>query len=109
FRYVGRDGRVRWLRFHTRPVRDPASGALRLVTAGSDVTQRKQAEVATRATEERFRVMAETVPSMIWTADADGTITYANEQWMRSCGMEADEHRGWPSLVVHPDDRERCL
>lgn len=109
-RYIGRDGRVRWLRFHTRPVRDPETGTLRLITAGSDVTQRKQAEVATRATEERFRVMAETVPSMIWTADADGTVTYANEQWLRFCGVtEGAPADPWPSLVMHPGDRERCL
>ncbi|HSA55577.1 MAG TPA: PAS domain S-box protein [Gemmatimonadaceae bacterium] len=110
FRYVGRDGRVRWLHFHTKPVADPVTGQLRLISAGSDISRRRAAESAHRVTEERFRVMAETVPSMIWTADADGTITYANEQWLRfGSGASGIDGSGLPSLAMHPDDRARCL
>jgi PAS domain S-box-containing protein len=47
---------------------------------------------------------------MVWTATPEGTITYANEQWLQFCGLTPDENtQAWPQLVLHPGDRERCL
>lgn len=75
-----------------------------------DITLQKRAEQALRDSEARFRLMAETVPDIVWTAAADGTITYANDRWFRYCGIEPDRNaREWPELVLHPDDRARCL
>jgi PAS domain S-box-containing protein len=61
-----------------------------------------------RHTEESFRLLAETIPSIVWTADPDGAITYANQRWFDYCGVPAEHNEGsWPALVLHPDDRER--
>jgi two-component system CheB/CheR fusion protein len=58
--------------------------------------------------EERFRVLAETIPSFVWTAGADGTLLWANQRWLRYIGMTLEESRqGWQERVIHPDDRER--
>jgi PAS domain S-box-containing protein len=62
------------------------------------------------AAEARFRLLAETVPSMVWTAAPDGTITWVNQRWLEYCGLTAQQNaRGWPELVLHPDDYERCV
>ena len=54
------------------------------------------AREAERQGEERFRVLAESLPSIVWTADPDGTITYANAQWFRFCGLTPEQNaRGW--------------
>jgi PAS domain S-box-containing protein len=79
---------------------------------GRRVTERtEQFETAAarlRQTEEGFRLLAETIPSIVWTADPDGAITYANQRWLDYCGVAAEENKkSWPTLVIHPDDQER--
>jgi PAS domain S-box-containing protein len=71
---------------------------------------RKRADVQLRQSEERFRNLANAMPSMVWTAAPDGTITYANDQWFHYVGISPEENaKRWPELVLHPDDYERCV
>jgi PAS domain S-box-containing protein len=79
---------------------------------GRRVTERTEQFEATAArlrhTEERFRFLAETIPSIVWTAGPEGSITYANQRWLDYCGVAAEHNeKNWPALVLHPDDRER--
>jgi len=75
-----------------------------------DIAERKRAEAALRDSEDRFRKLANAAPLIVWTAAPDGTLTFANDQWLKFCGLELQENiKHWPELVLHPDDRERCL
>ena len=48
----------------------------------------------------RFRLLANALPGIVWTAAPDGTITYASDSWFHYCGVTPDENaRGWPELV----------
>jgi PAS domain S-box-containing protein len=77
------------------------------LSAAADV--RKHSEEALRSSESRIRGLAETAPSIIWTAAPDGTMTFHNRQWLEYTGMPPEQNaRDWP-LTVHPDDRERCV
>ena len=65
---------------------------------------------ALRASEERFRNLANAVPDIVWIADPDGNITFANDRWYQFCGITPERNASeWPELVLHPDDRERCI
>jgi PAS domain S-box-containing protein len=58
------------------------------------------------ASEQRYRNLAEAIPHIVWTADAEGGITYFNQRWLEYTGQEAN---GWSWFArVHPDDVERC-
>jgi PAS domain S-box-containing protein len=71
---------------------------------------RKRTEEILRDSEARIRALAETAPSIIWTAAPDGTITFQNRQWLEYTGIPPDKNaRDWPLLVLHPEDRDRCL
>ena len=66
-------------------------------------------ESALRASEERFRHVANMMPGVVWTAAPDGTITFANDRWYAYTGLApAQNARDWPRLVLHPDDYETC-
>jgi PAS domain S-box-containing protein len=67
--------------------------------------ERKQAEDALRRGEERYRILADTVPVIVFSTTGDGGGTYCNGRWFEYTGMtaEASEGPGWIS-AVHPDD-----
>ena len=66
-------------------------------------------ESALRASEERFRHVANMMPGVVWTAAPDGTITFANDRWYAYTGLAPAQYaRDWPRLVLHPDDYETC-
>jgi hypothetical protein len=66
-----------------------------------DVTARRHAEAALRASEARFRQMADSIPQLAWYADAAGNITWYNRRWYDYTGTTAAEMEtaGWHSVV----------
>jgi PAS domain S-box-containing protein len=57
------------------------------------------------ASERHYRQLAETVPDIIWMANADGKVDYLNQRWFEYTGVSAEQSSsaGWrPAL--HPDD-----
>jgi PAS domain S-box-containing protein len=58
-----------------------------------------------RASEVRYRQLADAMPQIVWTSEADGGATYFNQRWFQYTGMTPDETgpHSW-QLVVHPDD-----
>jgi PAS domain S-box-containing protein len=57
-----------------------------------------------------YRLIAETIPHMVWTADAQGASDYFNRRTYEYTGLGAKAllGSGWKQ-VVHPDDIERCI
>jgi diguanylate cyclase (GGDEF)-like protein/PAS domain S-box-containing protein len=73
-----------------------------------DISQRKKMEDALRASEERFRLMANVSPAMIWITDVKGKPTFVNQTWLNFTGLDMQQaftHEGWLELI-HPEDRE---
>jgi PAS domain S-box-containing protein len=91
------------------PVVD-ASGEVRFaVSVLQDVTEQKLAEKALRQSEERFRVLTETIPNLVWTATPEGRAVYLSRQWLDYTGQTEKQAAdgGWMA-VVHPDDAEQA-
>jgi PAS domain S-box-containing protein len=61
--------------------------------------------VRLRASEERFRSLAERMPHLVWESSANATATYLSPRWYQYTGGRPGEYlsQGWRD-VVHPDD-----
>jgi PAS domain S-box-containing protein len=72
--------------------------------------RKREAEVVLRESEQRFRVMADTTPSLIWMSDPQGKITYLNERRNTFTGPDPKAGYGdtW-ATYIHPDDRKNVL
>jgi PAS domain S-box-containing protein len=69
----------------------------------------QEAEHALRESEQRFRLMADTSPVMIWVTDATGAVEFVNRAYCEYFGVSEGDVTGpggWQPLV-HPDDIER--
>jgi PAS domain S-box-containing protein len=60
--------------------------------------------------ERNFRLLADTIPQIIWTARPDGWLDYYNQQWFEYTGMTFTQTQGWGwASLLHPDDLQQCL
>jgi PAS domain S-box-containing protein len=72
--------------------------------------ERKRIERTLRQSERRWRDLANAMPQMVWTSDADGRCDFVSRRWMEYSGKPEEEllEFGWLESI-HPDDRERLL
>ncbi|UYZ62694.1 PAS domain-containing protein [Hymenobacter weizhouensis] len=110
YRFRHRQGH--WLEVLDRAyiVRDAAARPVRLLGAMRDVTERRRAQRELQQTAEQFQFLADHLPQLIWMADADGRLDYANEGWRRYTGLSLAETQAQGFLAaVHPDDQAATL
>lgn len=108
FDIVFADGEVRHIFGNATPLVDDQGNTVGAVAAYLDITDRKRMEQQLRDSEEWFRVLAESLPQLVWTARPDGQYDYFGSCWYEFTGVPADAQYGlnWLNLL-HPDDRER--
>lgn len=75
-----------------------------------DITDSKNAEEALRKSEEKFGLLASSIPQFIWTSDANGNLDYFSDSIFKFSGITPQEiaHGGWLDLV-HPEEREENI
>ncbi len=73
YRIITKDGAVRWLRAHTRPV-DMEDGTTRILGAAQDITARARAEEEQR----RLLEVLEATPDLVGISDPEGRVLYYN-------------------------------
>jgi PAS domain S-box-containing protein len=72
--------------------------------------RKRKTEAVLRESEKRFRVMADTTPSLVWMCDSHGKIIYRNERLITFTGPDPTVGLSdtWASYV-HPDDLQNLL
>lgn len=82
----------------------------------SNITERKATDQALRTADAmreswmRFRLLAESLPQLVWTSRADGLFDYLSPQWAAYTGAPEEEQLGLGWLKqLHPDDRHHTV
>jgi PAS domain S-box-containing protein len=105
-----KDGSLLDVSLTISPVRDSSGRVIGASKVARDITAQKQAEQALRESEQRFRVITDASPIMVWMAGTDKLCYYFNKGWLDFVGrtLEQESGNGW-AQNVHPEDFDRCL
>jgi PAS domain S-box-containing protein len=70
-----------------------------------DITGRKNAEEALRASERNLRLIINTIPILAWSARPDGSVDFFNRHFQEYSGLSLEQAQGWGwTATVYPDD-----
>ncbi len=101
--YLHRDGHLVPVHVNMSTVRTDTGRPRYFILQIQDVTFRKEAEDALRASEERYRRIVELANEGIWIVDAEGRTTYANSRMGQLLGYSVEEMLGLPVQAVTSD------
>src|SRR5467141_2911566 len=60
--------------------------------------------------EDRLRLVIDTIPANAWSARPDGSVDFVNRRWLETTGLTMEDALGWDwGSVVHPDDLPRYV
>src|ERR1700752_1039144 len=116
FRIVLPDSSIKHIHSVGHPVLDSEGDVVELIGTHVDVTEQHAAREALqkafdeiRKSEDRFRLVVDTIPTLVWRAGADGVPDFLNQPALDYTGLS--EHQietGWPR-AFHPDDKKGML
>src|SRR5947209_19972859 len=83
---------------------DPGLGFVKIAR---DLTEQHQANQRLREQEEQFRLLATSIPQLVFLTRPNGDRTWGSPQWIAFTGLSLEESLGFGWLnAIHPDDLE---
>lgn len=103
------DGRRTWVRIMAEPLEDETGELIRIQGALQDIQRQKETEAALRESGRNFRELAESMPLLVWGADALGQVDFHTGLVEEFTGLSPRGFHGEQWLqAIHPDDRGRA-
>ncbi|MEP0711735.1 MAG: PAS domain S-box protein, partial [Algoriphagus sp.] len=101
------DEQIRWIETRGKVHFDSENKPIRVLGTVRDITAEKTSRQKLEESEQKFRLLADSLPQHIWTADVDGNVNYFNQYVYDFSGFSSKriDEEGWLA-IVHPDDRE---
>ena len=102
------DGKLAYVDFSLKPVKDEKGHVVLLVPEGRDITERKLAEDALREAAVKYRIVADNTYNWEFWISPEGRFIYTSPSCLRISGHESEAFNTDPGLIlkiIHPDDR----
>ncbi|MDP2898845.1 MAG: PAS domain S-box protein, partial [bacterium] len=111
YRFRHKGGRYRWLHDELRLIRDAAGNPMHIIGYCLDITDRKEADEALRASEEKYRTLVDqSIEGIVIAQGLPPRLVFANQGLGRMTGYSVEEltslSREEIEGLVHPEDRE---
>jgi len=108
WRVIWPDGSVHWIAGRWRAFNDDQGRPLKAIGIDIDITERKAAEAALHASEERYRSVIAAMAEGVILQTADGKVVDANQSAERILGQTSAELVGqtptdWQTCTIHED------
>jgi PAS domain S-box-containing protein len=106
----GTSGAYRWFLVRGVPQRHAQGTILHWVGTCTDIDEQKRAEQQLNESRENWRVLAETVPQLVWTARPDNSLDYCNQRYCEytQAAFEQLQGDGWRQFL-HPEEAQRVM
>jgi len=96
-----KDGSLVQVSMSYSPIHDESGRLVGIAAIARDISDRKRVERALQESEERFRLMADTIQQLAWMARPDGHIFWYNRRWYEYTGASPAAMEGWGWQHVH--------
>jgi PAS domain-containing protein len=100
----------KWLRIHGKIVYDKQQQPAHIHGSIQDITELKELFNELKDSEQKFHLLADTMPLKVWTSDAFGNFDFFNHAVYDFTGLDIQQLKsgGW-SRLLHPDDLEKTM
>jgi PAS domain S-box-containing protein len=106
FRVRNAEGEYRWFLSRAEPLRASDGTLLYWIGVNLDIEERKLAEEGLRQSEERFRLVLESLAAQVIATTLEGELEFVNQPVLDYFGKTIEQLNGWRTSgdVLHPDD-----
>lgn len=100
-------GEQRLIAWRNNFLSDESGAITGIISSGEDITEKRAAEMALRASEERYRTFYNKTPAMLHSIDSEGRIVAVSERWIEVFGYDLDEVIGRLSVEFLTEESRR--
>ena len=109
-RVIWEDKSIHWIESKGKVFYNSNHEPERLLGTLRDITDEKKIQQQLQEREQKFRLLADSMPQHVWTSDTEGVLDYFNQSVLNYSGLTLEKilKDGWLQ-IVHPDDREENI
>ncbi len=95
------DGSVKYINYILKPITGLDGITEYIISVGFDVTEDVLNRQRLHASELQFRNLANSIPQLVWKADAEGNVNYYNDKWYEYTGFKRGDvgDNSWKDIL----------
>ena len=109
-RLIWKDKSVHWVENKGKVFYDEENNPQKIIGTTRDITEEKNYAQQLLDREQKFRLLADSMPQFVWTGDAEGNLNYFSKAVEDYSGLTTAQLQkdGWLQ-IIHPEDRDENI